>query len=126
VASCVSDLEKRGLKYLVDRVSQDIAVIDQIKGLCCACDWAEVYKVSLDNDKTRVITAAQLVGSSTAHLALPVDWKFEGSLTSNHRFIPTSGIEKSFAKVDDVRSGVRTFTDHDGKQWHMGKTSSPK
>jgi len=82
--------------------------------------------ISLGDDGTKQIMTARLANSSCEKLALPDGWKFEGSLTSNHRFIPTVDIERSFAKVEETHLGVRTFTDHTGKKWFMGKTNDPR
>jgi len=126
VRAVVSDLEARGIKYLVNGLPKDLTVVDQINGLSRPCDWIEVGRMPLDGDESKIIMAARLQNSQCPHLVCPTGWKYEGSLTSNHKFIPSSEIERSFSSAFDAQSGVRTFVDHEGEKWFLGRTDRPK
>ncbi len=126
VSSSVSNLEHRGIRYLVDRQSLDIAVVDQLHGLCCSCDWLEVGTMPYNGDEAKPIMAAKLIGGKNNLLMLPDNWDYRSSLTMNYRFIPTPEIEHSFADIDDSIPGQRAFIDFDGKKWFMNRTNIPK
>jgi hypothetical protein len=125
VHACIADLEAKGLRYQADGKAVDMAVVDQTRGLCCRCDWIEVGKIPLNNDDTKPVGAARLVGSKQPVFMRPDGWVYEQSLTVYHKFVPTQDIERTFASAAPPKDGIRTFTDKDGKQWHLGRTSSP-
>jgi hypothetical protein len=125
VHACIAELETKGLRYLMDGRAVDMAVVDQLRGLCCPCDWLEVGTIPLDNDDSKPVGAARLVGSANRVFMRPDGWVYEKSLTTDHKFVPTKDIERAFASATPPKNGLRTFTDHDGKQWFIGRTSSP-
>jgi len=119
--SFVKRLEDAGLEFLRDGEAIDLAVVDQLQGISSKCIWLEFGHVDIGAEGQRV-SACNLVGSQLMKVITPPGWKFEGSLSSTHTFIPTEEIEKSMKflrheKGLDVYLNLVT-----GKEMYIGRT----
>ena len=92
----VDKLTEAGLTFLEDDQCVDIAVCDQQRGLTRDCDWLEFGRLPVDGGK--VAAAWLFEGPRIGHglhmprgglrLHMPGGWKFEGSLSDEHYFLP--------------------------------------
>jgi hypothetical protein len=89
-------LERRHLKYLVNR-----AAVDQRTGPVVACDWIEFGTTHWNNDPKCAITVCQAKGTQVASVVVANGWAFEKSLSARHTFVDRDELQKSF---DFVRS----------------------
>ena len=118
----VKDLEARSLRYLVDGISQDIVVVDQLSGPVVRCDWIEFGHVNIGGNPTKRVAACRLHGSSQYQIVTPEGWRFEDSLSSEHGFAPTEHIDRSleFLRSEDGRDVyLNALT---GKEVYIGRT----
>jgi hypothetical protein len=87
VRSFISHLEGLGFRRDTDGKAADFVVVDQQKGCMTACDWLEVGRVGVGGGE---VTLARLTGSEKGKiLFVPEGWKFEGSLSQMHDFVPS-------------------------------------
>ena len=92
VASFVQELEKRGLVFVANGVTQDIAVVDQQGGFTANCNWAVFRFATLDDKRVSVCTAQ---GDTTTILNLPDGWQYEGSLSQSFGFVPNESVDRT-------------------------------
>jgi hypothetical protein len=135
VEAFVNRLQRRGLVFLDHEKATDLAVADQQRGLTSDCDWLEFGKLNVGEDEGRVSACwffdAPRVGwglhmrGTSMHsmqLAIPEEWKFEGSLSQRLGFVPT-GQEDTRLKFLRKEDGLDVFLDLDtGKEVYIGRT----
>lgn len=94
VESYIKKLTGLGFEFLRDGAAIDIAVVDQIRGLTSACTWLQFGRVPRGDRGDRV-AACRLTGSKSKVLVMPLDWKFEDSLSSTYAFVPNEHMKKA-------------------------------
>jgi hypothetical protein len=90
----VAELETQGLRFLVDGVAGDIAVVDQQQGLLNPCAWLEFGRVSLDGNTSVAACWSPEGAGAAGPLATPEGWEFEGSLSQHFQFVPTEQVDQ--------------------------------
>lgn len=88
VESFVGKLGRAGLVFLRNGEAIDIAVVDQVRGITTKCSWLEFGHVMMAERGHRV-AVCRLDGGRVEKLVHPLDWKFEGSLSSTFGFVPS-------------------------------------
>jgi hypothetical protein len=119
VKSFVSSLQGLGLIYREGDAALDMVVVDQLIGPLVPCVWIEYGHTG---DKERV-AARRLAGSSQTVLMRPEGWKYEGSLSQTHGFVPTGAEGKSvkfLRKEDGVDVYLNLLT---GTEMFVGRTT---
>lgn len=104
VEEYIAILKSRGLQFLRDQKSVDIAVVDQERGPTMACDWLEFAQLSF-GDRGKVsacwlcegprIAAGVHLPSRQMDLATPAGWTYEGSLSEKFVFVPLTADKPS-------------------------------
>jgi len=90
----IVELETQGLRFLVDGIAGDVAVVDQQQGLMNPCTWLEFGRVPLDGDNTAAACWSPGSAGPTGPLVTPEGWEFEGSLTQHFQFVPTEQVDE--------------------------------
>jgi hypothetical protein len=90
----IVELETQGLRFLVDGVAGDVAVVDQQQGLMNPCLWLEFGRVTLDGGNTVAACWSPEGAGPAGPLATPEGWAFEGSLSQHFRFVPTEQVDE--------------------------------
>jgi len=94
----VTDLQRCGLQFLHQGKYVDVAIVDQSRGLVSECEWLEFGRFPIGGDQIsacwafdgpRMGAGIHMQGTSM-EISTPPDWKFEGSLSQQFRFIPTT------------------------------------
>ena len=120
VEAFIKALQKAGLVFQKDGAAVDIAVVDQRRGLTTRCDWLEFGHVEI-GPRGESVSSCRLAGSLNNQIVCPPDWKYEGSLSSSHGFIPTGDTEKRL-KFLRHESGVDVYQDlESGKEVFVGR-----
>jgi hypothetical protein len=90
----IAALEEEGLRFLVDGIAEDVAVVDQQQGPLNPCRWLTFGKRTLEGGGT-VATCWHTEGTGpAAPLATPAGWEFEGSLSQQFHFVPAERMEE--------------------------------
>lgn len=119
VESFVKELEAKGLVFLADGETQDVAVADQQRGFSVKCDWAECGHVDIGGNR---IMACRAVGDDSGQLMTPDGWRYEGSLSQSFGFAPTEQTDRSlqFLRHENGRDVyLNTVT---GKEVYVGRS----
>ena len=118
----IAELEGQGLRFLVDGVATDLAVVDQQHGPLNPCRWLAFGRVPVGDDDT--VAACWLVGGEgpAGPLATPEGWEFAGSLSQHFGFVPTEQVEERLHLLrrdagQDVYLDLRT-----GKELYIART----
>ena len=97
VEEFIQSLERLGLRFLDGGTAQDISVVDMLTGPAQDTSWLEF----LCKSKERKISSCWLfegprdkgagtyLPSLNMEVAVPYGWTYEGSLTEQHKFIPS-------------------------------------
>ena len=89
----IAALEQDGLRFLVDGVATDLAVVDQQHGPLNPCRWLAFGRVPVGAETVAACWLAEGAGP-TGPLATPVGWAFEGSLSQHFGFVPTEHVDE--------------------------------
>lgn len=100
----IRHLEEQGLTHLQEGESVDIALVDQLQGCITKTDWLQFARVPWNKGKDRISVCWLFEGprldvwgihvpSREQLLAVPVNWRFEGSLSAQGVFVPTDDAE---------------------------------
>jgi hypothetical protein len=119
----VGKLGAIGLQFKHERMAVDLVVVDQRDGPTTECDWLAFGTSYLDNDPTRRISAAYLVGGRNKVIVTPPHWKYEGSLSQSFQFVPA---EEAPQRVKFLRreGGVDVYLDlATGEERYVGRSS---
>jgi hypothetical protein len=112
-------LERRGLTFLRDGQSQDIAVAVQDSGLTAPCDWLEVGRIELKPGQT--VTAAWLKGTAIENVFCPANWTYEKSLSRQYAVAPVENDEKTL-KFLRHQDGLDVYLDlSTGREVFVGR-----
>ncbi len=121
VESFIKKLEKKGLTYLHDDKSVDIAVVDQLRGPTAKCDWLEFGHVNMKTGRQKV-AACRLVGSELMQVVTPPDWSYQESLSSSYGFVPTEHAAKGL-KYLRHENGLDVYLNPiTGEEVYVGRT----
>ena len=106
VGAFVDALEAEGLTFLSEGGAVDLAIADQQQGITTHCEWLEFARLGWGENRSEDdrVGACWLwdqprVGAGTHYpseglkLATPAGWQFEGSLSHQFAFMPSSGSE---------------------------------
>lgn len=117
VEAFISVLEAGGLIFRRDGQAVDIAVVDQLRGPSVPAPWLEVGRIEIFNPPIKVC-ACWPAGQKLDGIAMPVGWKFEGSLSDRPGFAAegTEGDRLKFLRHEggndvylDLISGKEVF-----------------
>jgi hypothetical protein len=115
----VEQLEKKGLRYIVNCKARDMVVVDQLRGPSVSCDWIEFGHVTMDGGR---VVAARLSGSNSRQLVTPDWWTFEKSFSRSHIVVPTDQKDKSLRYLRE-ENGVEVYLNLlDGQEVYIGRT----
>lgn len=88
-------LKKNGLDYIVENKAIDVVVVDQLSGLCSACDWAEFGETYWNNDDGMRIVVCQAKPTSVNKVVVPDGWSYDKSLSLNYKYIDQENIPEN-------------------------------
>ncbi|MEE4254532.1 MAG: hypothetical protein V2I50_10885, partial [Desulfuromusa sp.] len=120
----VDTLSDHGIQYLSQGKSDDLVIVDQQKGFCAPCDWAEFGQVDLAGHPEKKISACRLIGSNQPQIVLPDGWLYESSLSANYKFVESDQVaeEMEFIRHDN---GVDVYRDRSsGKEKYVGRVTN--
>jgi hypothetical protein len=121
VKAFVTQLEQSGLEFIRSGIPVDLAVIDQRQGPMKPCEWLEFGHINID--PTAKVAACRLTGSQTMELATPNGWKYEGSLSASHGYVPNEDVPKNLEFLRHEK-GVDVYLDKtSGTEVYVGRTS---
>lgn len=120
--SFVNHLEQNGLVFLREGAAQDLAVVDQHRGLAVTCDWLDFGHIPLDEGMDRLVAACRLRGSSEPMLMHPTGWEYEGSLSQNSGFRSLNEVAAHLEYLG-TEDGVDVYRDKNtGEKLYLGRT----
>ena len=123
VKSFIERLESKGLRYMVDGVAADIAVVDQLQGLLVECNWLETGHVEPDGVH-QPIAACRMIGCLSQVIALPIGWSYEDSLSKNFEYLAPENVDKCM-KFLYRDGGLEVYLNLiTGRKMYVGRTSS--
>jgi hypothetical protein len=96
----VVQLERRGLRYLVEGEACDLVVADQLRGLLAPSDWALFGRVDIDGDPRRRVGACMMDGGDPHILITPDGWDYPGSLSDSFGFVSDNGLSLMKREID--------------------------
>jgi hypothetical protein len=98
VREFIDGVSAKGLKFIEDGRCIDLAVVDQQRGMTRPCDWLEFGRLPFGEAGGQVSACWLFEGErrgwglhfrgKSMTLAVPVCWKYEGSLSNEFTFIP--------------------------------------
>ncbi len=131
IETFISRLTQAGLVFLAHGKAQDLAVVDQQRGLTTDCDWLEFAKLPFGKAGGKVSACWFFNGPRVAagihfrgkamDLATPPGWSFEESLSHRFGFVPTGQVNErlQFLRKDN---GVDVYLDREtGKETFVGR-----
>jgi hypothetical protein len=89
----IAGLERSGLVFLRDGLSQDIAFAVQNDGITVPCDWLDYGAVDIKPGET--VAAVWLKGSPAGQVFCPQGWTYEKSLSRQFAVVPPAQVDKS-------------------------------
>ncbi|MEI2677846.1 MAG: hypothetical protein V9G29_08410 [Burkholderiaceae bacterium] len=113
VKGFIAHLESSGLRFLVNGDAEDIAVVDQLKGLTVRAPWLESGTIRV-TDPEGQLTVCRALGSLDEELAVPDGWKFEGSLSER----------TSFMTDDEAKTDLQFLRTEGGLDVYLNKVTS--
>lgn len=115
----VGQLETCGLVYLQDGRPADMVVVDQLQGPTVECDWVRLVRLQLDVGAI-LVACSNEDGPDPERVAIPEGWKFSGSLSDCHTFIPSDEVDRHFDCLSPDRDVVEFQDKRTGKKLYMG------
>jgi hypothetical protein len=73
----IESLRRDGFKYVKDDKDNEIAIVDQFRGIYLPCDWLEFLNLRIIGYQE--VSACKLKGSPINGLAVPPGWKYHES-----------------------------------------------
>ena len=89
----IGELERRGLTFLRDEDSQDIAFAVQNGGITTPCDWLEFGQIDVAPGQS--VSAVWLKGAASREVICPQNWTYEKSLSRQFAVVPPAHVDKS-------------------------------
>lgn len=98
VEEYVKALERHGLTFLLDGKSQDVAIVDQLRGPTTSVDWLEFARLPWGEsggkvsacwffNGPRVGSGVHIPGGKFA-ISTPRGWRYQESLSAKYTFVP--------------------------------------
>lgn len=116
-------LVENGLVHVENGEALDLVVVDQMRGFTTPCSWAEAGRIPMNNEKTQVITACRLKGSTIEVLMHPDGWKYEESLSCSYGFVPSEHVDRSLVFLRSDKSMDVYMNTLTGEEVYVGRTS---
>ena len=124
VRDYISQLEARGLVFDPDGGGGDLCFVDQLQGLTGDCDWLVSEHWVLGPDAE--VSSVRHADDDSTGLALPGDWKFEGSFSDKFIYVPAEEMSERLKPLGE-EDGVRAFLDRQtGKKVYLGSARPPE
>ena len=120
--SFIAMLESRGLRYLVDGQTGDIAVFDQRQGPLDTCDWAEFGHIEIAGEGPQQLAAVRLKGSNLKMIVRPEGWEYKTSLSASHLFVALPEVEKKMKHLGSENGTEKYLNLETGKTFYIGRT----
>jgi hypothetical protein len=123
VKAIIDDLMPHGIIYLQDKKSQDLVVVDQIRGFAAKCEWAEFGKIDWQGDPKKKVSACRAVGSKIEEVLTPDGWDYDRSLSKHFKFIQT---EEKYERLIflEHKNGCDVYIDLEtGKEVFVGRAN---
>ncbi len=122
----IGTLERHDITYMQNGHPVDLVVADQINGLAVPCEWAEFSTVALDPERTKMVCACRLTGSTNRYVAFPDGWEFDNSI--RYQPAPADGdAEPKHLKFIRQDGNVEVYQDvNTGKEIYVGRTAEKK
>lgn len=139
VQGFVYQLQERGLTFLTKNKAQDIAVVDQQRGVTSECAWLMFSHLNINEagDKVAVcwLVSEERIQTAGIHmplnwqpgesikLATPPGWTYENSLSQKFNFVENENLNKEkifLGREDDMDVYLDLKT---GKKLYEGRTS---
>ena len=119
VETFVRKLQQAGFVFTQAGKAVDLAVVDQRQGPTTPCEWLEYGHINMGVGE---VAACRLAGSQSMQIFTPDGWKFEGSLSASHGFVPTENVEKDLQYLR-TQNGVDVYLDKStGKEVYISRT----
>ena len=137
----VKNLESKGLRFIVDEESIDIAVVDQLYGPTCKCKWLGYGKLDYgvsgqvatcwlcqDNNLSYQLTNGEDIQDNrmakfSIELSTPDGWQYEGSLSQEFIFVSLKR-KNECMKYLRMEGNLEVYLDKEtGKEVYMGRTN---
>lgn len=121
VQAYVRFLESNGLTFVAERRAVDLAVVDQVRGPTSRVGWLEFSRVVYGEYGGEVSVCwlrrgprlAERRGPSPAPLSIatPAGWRYEGSLSARHVFVPATEVAGRLEFLEHRPDGVDVYRD---------------
>jgi hypothetical protein len=120
----IAELEGDGLRFLVDGIATDLAVVDQQEGPLNPCRWLAFGQLQLESGGTVAMCWLADGEASPGVLATPPGWEFEGSLSQQFKFVPADEIAHRLQLLRKNDEGKDVYLDLDtGHEIYIARTS---
>jgi len=136
VQGFVYQLQERGLTFLKKNKAQDIAVVDQQRGVTTECTWLMFSHLNINEagDKVAVcwLVSEERIQTAGIHmplnwqpgenikLATPPRWTYENSLSQKFKFVENENLNKEMLFLGH-EDGLDVFLDlKTGKKFYKG------
>jgi len=96
VETLINTLRKSGLVFLSEDETDDVVVVDMLKGPTNECDWVEFARVAFEDGKVAIawlyegkrlpVSGLHVPGNGLT-LHTPGGWEFSNSLSKSHVFV---------------------------------------
>jgi hypothetical protein len=121
VQAYVGFLQGHGLVFIEERRAVDLAVVDQVRGPTCRVGWLEFARVVYGESGGEVGACWLRKGPRRAEgsrvspapmtIATPAGWRYEGSLSARHVFVPTGEAPGRLEFLEHRPGGVDVYRD---------------
>jgi hypothetical protein len=130
----IAELAGNGLRFLVDGVATDLAVVDQQEGPLHPCRWLAFGRLQLERGGTVAMCwledgndgsdGTERQAAAPGALAAPPGWEYEGSLSQQFQFIPSEQVEHRLQLLRRDDHGQDVYLDLDtGREIYIARTS---
>lgn len=121
VRDYILKLESLGLVFQKDNIAQDLAVVDQQKGITTECPWLEFGRIPLKEGSSAEVSACRLKNSKLDQLLTPDGWTYENSLSAEFVYVPSENAGNRMVHCK-TEGGVETYIDlTSGKNMYSGR-----
>jgi hypothetical protein len=118
----VNGLEEKGLVFIQDDKTKDLAVVDQFGGFTRSCDWLEFGHIEMSGSNARV-AACRCVGSTANQLITPDRWKYEGSISDKYCVVTSEYVDEGMTFLRH-ENGLDVYLNNlTNEEVYVGRTS---
>ena len=118
----ILELEAAGLNYLENDEAEDFVVVDQQRGFCAKCNWAEFGTIRESDDHKGPVAACRAVDSENHGLWTPDGWQYEGSLSQTFGYVPSEHLDRSLTFLRHERGLDVYLSALTGEEVYVGRT----